>query len=83
MAHQTNLEVQSLSSMLMVSKLEDLFQSLYKYLSSHLEFTKLARIMELEGLKVVRNIKTRWISMLAPFIKVGKEYKTLIAKMAG
>jgi hypothetical protein len=67
----------------MVSKLEDLFQSLYKYLSGHLEFTKLARIMELEGLKVVQNIKTRGISMLAPFIKVGKEYKTLITKMAG
>jgi hypothetical protein len=71
--------------MLMVFKLEDLFQSLYKYFSSfpkhHLEFTKLAEIMEIEGQKVIQNVKRRWISMLAPLKRVGKEYKTLIAKM--
>ncbi len=50
-AHQTNLVVQSLSSMLMVSKLENLLQSLYGYFSSspkhHLEFTKLVKIVEI------------------------------------
>jgi hypothetical protein len=77
--------MQKKNSMLMVFKLEDLFQSLYKYFSSspkhHLEFTKLVEIMEIEGQKAIRNVKTRWISMLAPLKRVGKKYKTLIAKM--
>ncbi len=85
-AHRTNLEVQNLSSMPMVSKLEDLFQSLYGYFSSspkcHFEFTKLVQIVETKGLKVFRNVKIiRWISMLAPLKWVGKEYKTLIVKI--
>ncbi len=82
----SNLVMQSLSSMPMVFKLEDLFQSLYKYFSSspkhHLEFTKLVECMEIKGLKVLWNVKTRCISMLAPLKRVGKEYKTLIVKMA-
>jgi hypothetical protein len=70
MPHKTNLTVQSLFSMLMVSKLEDLHQSLYGYFPSspkcHLEFKKLVEIMEIEGLKVFQNVKTRWNSMLIP-----------------
>jgi hypothetical protein len=50
MAHRTNLAVQVLSNLPIVSKLEDLFQSLYAYISSspkhHLEFIKLAKIIE-------------------------------------
>jgi hypothetical protein len=38
--------------------------------------------VETKGLKVFQNVKTRWINMLAPLKKVGKRYKTLIAKMA-
>jgi len=37
--------------------------------------------VETEGLKVFQNVKTRWINMLAPLKKVGKKYRTLIAKM--
>jgi hypothetical protein len=70
MPHKTNLMVQSLFSMPMVSKLEDLLQSLYGYFPSspkrHFEFTKLVEIVEIEGLKVFHNVKTRWNSMLTP-----------------
>jgi hypothetical protein len=38
--------------------------------------------VETKGLKVLWNVKMRWINMLAPLKWVGKEYKTLIAKMA-
>ncbi len=37
--------------------------------------------MEIKGLKVFQNVKMRWINMLAPLKRVGKEYKTLIVKM--
>jgi hypothetical protein len=56
MAHRMNLPVQSLSTMPMVSKLENLLQALYGYFSTspkhHFEFTKLAKIVETKGLKV-------------------------------
>jgi hypothetical protein len=57
MAHRMNLVMQSLYTMPMVSKLESLFQILYWYFSTsqrhHLEFTKLAKIVETKGLKVL------------------------------
>ncbi len=50
MAHRTNLAIQVLSNLPMVAKLEDLLQSLYFYFSNspkhHLEFTKLAKMVE-------------------------------------
>jgi hypothetical protein len=54
----------------MVIKLEGLFYTLYKYFSnnfkSHLEFTKLAKLMETKSAKILKNVKTHWISMLSP-----------------
>lgn len=51
----------------MVVKLEELLQSLYSYFSSslkcHLEFTKLAEIMETWGLKILQNVKTCYINV--------------------
>jgi hypothetical protein len=38
-------------------------------------------VMETKGLKILHNVKTRWISMLDPFIRVINEYQTLLVKM--
>jgi hypothetical protein len=38
--------------------------------------------LEIEGLNMLRNVKTRWISVLEPLRKILGEYKTLIYKMA-
>jgi hypothetical protein len=46
-----------------------------------MEFLKLAEVMETKGLKILRNIKTRWISMLGPSVRVMNEYHTLLVKM--
>ncbi len=50
MTHEMNLDVQLLSNLPMVVKLEDFLQSLYSYFLSsqkqHLEFIKLVNIME-------------------------------------
>jgi len=54
MACGANLVVKTLSSMFMVSRLKNLFQSLYGYSSSspkgYLEFQKLAKIVKTKGL---------------------------------
>jgi hypothetical protein len=47
----------------------------------NIEFCKLTEVMETKGLKILRNIKTRWISMLSPAIQAMNKYRTLLVKM--
>ncbi len=47
----------------------------------HLEFTKLAEVMETKGNKLVHNVKTRWILILNLVKKVLTKYKTLLVKI--
>jgi hypothetical protein len=85
MAHRTNLAVEPLSNLPVVNKIESLCKNIHSYFSHspkrHLEFTKLAEIVETKGLKILNNVKTRWISLLEPLKRVLGKYKTLIAKM--
>jgi hypothetical protein len=68
--------MQSLFSMPMVSKLEknsNLSMGIVLiFPKQHLEFEKRTKIVEMKGLKVLRNVKMRWISMLTPLKWVGK-----------
>jgi hypothetical protein len=70
----------------MVNRIEGLLQTLYNYFSKnpkrHLEFTKLTKVMETKGAKILKNVKTHWISMLSPAWCVMGEYRTLLMKMA-
>lgn len=84
-AHMTNLAFEKLDKLAIVSRLEHLCNSLYAYFASspkrHLEYQKLAGLTGTEGNKLLRNNKTRWISLLLPMQRVLAEYKTLIAKL--
>ncbi len=77
MAHRTNLTSQASSNLPMVSKLENLFQSLYVYFSSslkcHLEFIKPMKSWK-KRLKILKNVKIQWISMLEPLKHVLAKY---------
>jgi hypothetical protein len=85
-AHRTNLAVEALSGLPVVQKLETLCKSLHVYFSGspkrHLEFMKLAEVVETEGLKILNKVATRWISLLEPLKRICCEYKTLIVKFA-
>ena len=80
-----NLAIESLSNLPMVEKLETLCQGLYNYFTmsskKHLEFQKLTDIVETKGLRMCKNVKTRWISLLELLKRVPSEYKTLVVKM--
>jgi len=69
----------------MVNKLEGLFHTLYIYFfkspKRHLKFTKLVKLMETKGVKILKNVKTCWISMLFLVQCVMVEYITLLMKM--
>jgi hypothetical protein len=84
-SHRTNLAVRSLSGLAVVNRIEDLLQSLHTYFARspkrHLEFVKLAEVLEMKGLKILRQVKTRWLSMMSPAIRVMNEYRTLVVKM--
>ncbi len=70
----------------MFCRLENLFQTLYAYFSKsskrHLKLNKLAKIMEIQGNKLLKNVKTRWIFMWEPTKKLMSAYYTLVVKMA-
>ncbi len=84
-AHRSNLAVQCLSDLEMVSRIETLLSALHMYFSKspkrHLELQKLAELFETKGRKILQNVKTRWISMLSPLKRVLSEYRTLLVKM--
>ncbi len=48
----------------------------------HLKLTKLVNIMETKAFKLLRNVKTRWISMINPTKRVIAKYRIkLFVKM--
>jgi hypothetical protein len=85
-AHRTNLVVEPLSNLPIVEKCEPLCRSMYAYFSlspkKHLEFQKLADVVEIKGLNMLRHVKTCWSLVLEPLKRIMGEYKTLICKMA-
>ena len=86
MAHQTNIDVQTLSNFEVVRHVEDLLAALYSYFSSSpkriLEFQKLAICLEHKGNKILMRVKTRWISVFGHAKRVLEEYKPLVTEMA-
>jgi hypothetical protein len=61
-AHCTNLVVQSLNKLNLVSKIKFMFTSIYNYfvhsLKRHLEVSKLVEFLENKGNKTLKNINT-------------------------
>ncbi len=62
-------------------QIETLYGYFFTSPKHHLKFTKFVKIIEIESLKVFRNVKTRCTNMLQPLKSVGKKYKTWIVKM--
>jgi len=77
--------VQTLSTLPLVSKLEGMLQTTYTYLSfslkRHLEQCDFAKLLETKGLKLLCNVKIRWISMLSLAKWVLLEYRFLVVRM--
>jgi len=76
--------IQTFSNLPLVFYIENLLQCLYGYFNHspkrHLEFIMLAKVMEIEGNKIICNIKTRWTSMINPIKQMLPKYYTLLMK---
>ena len=69
-SHKTNLAMHVVFKTTIVSKGESLLSALHVYFSKSskksLEFSKLTKIIETKGLKILKHCKSRWVDMLAP-----------------
>jgi len=84
--HCIQLAIKELGELPIIAKIESLMSQLNGYFGSspkwHLEFTKLAAVLHIKGLKLLKQVKTHWLSMLFPLVRVISEYRTLVAKLA-
>lgn len=84
-AHRTNLAADKLSGLAIVANIERLCQTLYTYFHKSpkrwSEFEALSAELEQEGLKIIRNITTRWLSVIDCVQRIQDQIPVLIAKM--
>jgi len=82
LAHHTNVAVQSLGNLTLITKIEGFILNTYDYFSHspkrHLEFQRLAQILEAKGNKILKNVKTKWMSVLDPLKRIMVEYRLLL-----
>ncbi len=68
MAHHTNLVIQTINSLRLVSKIKLLLVGIYNYFTHNLnwvfEASKLVELLECKNNKKFKNIKIHWILML-------------------
>lgn len=85
LCHRLDLALKILAKMAVVSNVEDLLGAIHGYFAHsskrHYEFMKLAALMEKKGLKILKQVKTRWISMLKPAKRILTQYPVLLYKM--
>ena len=83
--YKFNLVVKILSDLEIVSKIEDLVKVIHAYfvhsLKKYSEFHFLALLMETKGLKLLKNVCTKWCSLIASLRRVLAEYLALRAKI--
>jgi hypothetical protein len=65
--------------------IENLIQNHHTYFfhspKKHLELTRLTNMMETKGLKMFKNVKTQWISLLYLLWIILSKYMPFLAKM--
>ncbi len=84
-AHRTNLAVQYLSNLTFITYIEAFMVNLYNYFNHSpkqlLKFQKLATTMETKVNKIIKNVKTHWMSMLEPLKQIMTKYRPLFGVM--
>ncbi len=86
MAHKRNLAFKTLSTLGIINNIEDLLWNHHAYFAhnpkGHLEFIKLTNMRETKRLKMFKNMKPCWISLLDFLRKLLLEYMPFLAKMS-
>jgi hypothetical protein len=84
-AHHLQLAAKSLNKLDLMSAIQDLLQHSHSYFSCSpkkvSEFHTLAVLLQSKGLKLLKNVQTRWISCHSPLRRLLEEWKLVMAKM--
>jgi len=84
-AHHTNLVVQSLQDLTLIVKIKSFMFNIYGYFNHspkrHMKFQRLIQTLETKGNKILKNVKTRWMSMFSPLNKIMAKYRPLLVMM--
>jgi hypothetical protein len=66
--------------------IEDLLKVTHAYFvhspKKYVEFHSLALMLETKGLKLLKNVATRWVSVIGPLRRLLSEYRSVMAKMS-
>jgi hypothetical protein len=84
-AHKINLAVKTLSQLDVFHSIEELMRLSHAYFAhspkKYSEYKSFAQTIDTKGLKLLKNVTTRWLSLLAPMRRVLSEYRTILEKM--
>ena len=84
-AHRCNLACKALSSIGIFVVIEKALNMAHAYFARspkrYSEFNRLAELIGTKGLKMLRVVETRWVSLIEPLRRLLSEYRTLIYKM--
>ena len=84
-AHRCNLAYKALSTVGIFKAIENVLTVTYAYFKHSpkrfAEFRQLAELTETKGLRMLRNVETRWVSLIEPLRRLLSEYRSLIYKM--
>jgi hypothetical protein len=84
-AHCCNLAFKPLSKHGVFIAIEKVLAAAYAYFSHspkrYMEFNKLAELTETKGLKMLKSVETRWVSLIEPVRRLLAEYRTLMYKL--
>jgi hypothetical protein len=83
--HMLQLCAKSLSKLDLLSTIEDLLMKSHACFNHSpkkvTEFHSLAQLLDTKGLKLLKNVKTRWISCHSPMRRLLSEWKSVMANM--
>jgi hypothetical protein len=84
-AHKINLAMKTLSNLLEFHAIEDLMRVSHAYFShspkKYNEYKAFASTINTKGLKLLKNVTTRWLSLLEPMRRLMSEFHTVLGKM--
>jgi hypothetical protein len=84
-AHKINLAVKTLSQLSIFQAVEDLMRLSHAYFAhspkKYTEYRAFVQTIDTKGLKLLKNVKTRWLSLLEPMRRLMNEFRTIVGKM--
>jgi len=85
MGHRVNLAMKTLSRLDLFHAVENLCKLCHGYFAHspkrQVEFRVLVQLLDTKGLKLLKNVSARWISLISPLRRLLSEYQSVTSKL--